>query len=167
MRALEKLKPHIQFWHNYLSKSKEKINLKYNSSIEIINNDDEFEITNKLIKELFKQRNLEELTGRCSIGPHRDDVEFLINDISVRKFGSAGQQRTITLALKMAELELVRDTVYLNPILVLDDVLAELDIVRQCLLLDAVGKKTQCFISATHLNKFNNDFLESSQIIYL
>tara|TARA_Y100001970_G_scaffold132360_1_gene163301 strand:+ start:38186 stop:39034 length:849 start_codon:yes stop_codon:yes gene_type:complete len=167
IRALEKLKPHIQSWHNYLSKSKEKINLDYNSSIKIINNDDEAEITNTLTKELLNQRSLEELTGRCTIGPHRDDIEFSINDISVRKFGSAGQQRTITLALKMAELELVRNTIHMDPILILDDVLAELDIVRQSLLLDSVGNQTQCFISATHLNKFNNEFLESSQVIYL
>lgn len=167
IRALDKLKPHIQYWHNYLSKSKENINLNYESSIEIINNEDEAAIINKLKHDLFNQRRIEELTARCSVGPHRDDIEFLINDISIRKFGSAGQQRTITLALKMAELELLRSTISMDPILILDDVLAELDMFRQSLLLDSVGKKTQCFISATHLNKFNKDFLDSSQIIYL
>ena len=167
IRALEKLKPYIQHWHNYLSKSKENINLNYDSSIDIINSDNEVEIINQLKQELFNQRRVEELTGRCSVGPHRDDIEFLINDISIRKFGSAGQQRTITLALKMAELEFVRNTICMDPILILDDVLAELDMVRQSLLLDSVGRKTQCFISATHLNKFNKNFLDSSQIIYL
>ncbi len=167
-RALEKLKPFIQYWHDYLSKSKEKISLKYDSKIDICNNnDDEKQIVNKLLDALFIQRSLEALTGRCSVGPHRDDVEFLINDISIRKFGSAGQQRTITLALKLAELELVKQTICMDPILILDDVLAELDIVRQSLLLDAVGKDSQCFISATHLNKFNKEFVDGSQIIYL
>ena len=167
-RALEKLRPHIQFWHDYLSKSKEKINLKYDSILNIIDdNDDESQIVNTFLKELYKQRGIEALTGRCSVGPHRDDIEFLINDISIRKFGSAGQQRTITLALKMAELEIVKQIICMDPILILDDVLAELDIVRQSLLLDTVGTKTQCFISATHLNKFNKDFVDGSQIIYL
>ena len=167
-RALEKLRPYIQFWHDYLSKSKEKINLRYDSTINILkDNDDESQIVSTFLKELYIQRNVEALTGRCSVGPHRDDIEFLMNDISIRKFGSAGQQRTITLALKMAELEIVKQTICMDPILILDDVLAELDIVRQSLLLDTVGTKTQCFISATHLNKFNKDFVDGSQIIYL
>jgi len=62
---------------------------------------------------------------------------------------------------------LLKKTIGIQPILILDDVLAELDMVRQNLLLDSVGTKTQCFISATHLNKFNRVFLDSSQIIYL
>ena len=90
-----------------------------------------------------------------------------LNDISLRKFGSAGQKRTIVLALKMAELELLNKTILINPILILDDVLAELDITRQNLLLKSVGSNSQCFISATHLDELNKDFLDSAQIIYL
>jgi len=107
------------------------------------------------------------LTGKCNCGPHRDDVEFLINNISVRKYGSSGQQRTFILALKMAELDLLTKTLNVPPILILDDVLAELDLTRQNLLLNSVGKDSQCFISATHLDKFNQSFLSSSQIIHL
>ena len=107
------------------------------------------------------------MTGKCNFGPHRDDVEFLINNVSVRKYGSSGQQRTFILALKMAELDLLSKTLNVPPILILDDVLAELDITRQNLLLNAAGKYSQCFISATHLDKFNKSFLNSSQIINL
>ena len=110
---------------------------------------------------------MEALTGKCNFGPHRDDIEFLINNISVRKYGSSGQQRTFILALKMAELDLLTKTFNVPPILILDDVLAELDITRQNLLLNSVGKESQCFISATHLDKFNQSFLRSSQMIYL
>ena len=67
----------------------------------------------------------------------------------------------------MAELDLLRNTINVPPLLILDDVLAELDITRQNLLLDSVGKDSQCFISATHLEKFNQSFLDSSQMIYL
>ena len=104
---------------------------------------------------------------RCNFGPHRDDVEFLINNVSVRKYGSSGQQRTFILALKMAELDLLTKTLNVPPILILDDVLAELDLTRQNLLLNSVGKNSQCFISATHLDKFNQSFLGSSQLIHL
>jgi len=102
------------------------------------------------------------LTGKCNFGPHRDDIEFLINNVSVRKYGSSGQQRTFILALKMAELDLLNKTLNVPPILILDDVLAELDLTRQNLLLNSVGKDSQCFISATHLDKFNQSFLSSS-----
>ena len=107
------------------------------------------------------------MTGKCNFGPHRDDIEFLINNISVRKYGSSGQQRTFILALKMAELDLLTKTLNVPPILILDDVLAELDITRQNLLLNSVGKDSQCLISATHLDKFNKSFTGSSQMIHL
>ena len=67
----------------------------------------------------------------------------------------------------MAELDLLTKSLNIPPILILDDVLAELDLTRQNLLLNSVGKDSQCFISATHLNKFNHSFLGSSQMIHL
>ena len=67
----------------------------------------------------------------------------------------------------MAELDLLTKTLNVPPILILDDVLAELDITRQNLLLNSVGKDCQCFISATHLDKFHQSFLGSSQMIFL
>ena len=168
-RALLKIKPYVEYWHRYLSKSKEQIDINYLSGIQNISSEEEEEevITKKIIEQLINQRPIESLTGKCNFGPHRDDVEFLINNISVRKYGSSGQQRTFILALKMAELDLLTNTLNVPPILILDDVLAELDITRQNLLLHSVGKDSQCFISATHLDKFNQSFLCSSQIIYL
>jgi len=167
-RALRKLQPYVEFWHSHFSKSKENIGIKFLSTLKSLDeNDDESQIINLFTQKLVAQRNLEELTGKCSVGPHRDDIEFDINNTSVRKFGSSGQQRTLTLALKMAELDLLRKTIDVNPILILDDVLAELDVVRQNLLLNAVGEDSQCFISATHLDKFHKSFVGDSQIIYL
>jgi DNA replication and repair protein RecF len=168
-RALLKIKPYVEYWHNHLSKSKEQISINYLSSIKNINlGEEEEEVICKIVAEqLLKQRTLEALTGKCSVGPHRDDIEFLINDISVRKYGSSGQQRTFILALKMAEMDLLHKTMHFPPILILDDVLAELDKSRQNLLLNAVGKDSQCIISATHLDKFNKSFLGFSQMINL
>ncbi len=168
-RALARLKPYIEYWHNYLSKSTEKIGFNYLGALQSFSDDksEEMIIIDEFCNKLRHQRKLEELTGKCIIGPHRDDIEFLINDISVRKYSSSGQQRTITLALKMAEMDLLRKSMSIDPILILDDVLAELDVVRQNLLLDSVGNESQCFISATHLDKFNELYLDDSQIIYL
>ena len=166
-RALYKIKPYVEYWHNHLSKSKEQIGINYLSGLENMNQEEEEVISKKILEQLQKQRSIEAVTGKCNFGPHRDDIEFLINNISIRKYGSSGQQRTFILALKMAELELLRNMINLPPLLILDDVLAELDITRQNLLLNSVGKDSQCFISATHLDKFNQSFLSSSQIIYL
>ena len=169
-RALLKIKPYVEYWHNYLSKSKERIGINYLSGMQNISLEEEEEeevICKKITEQLFNQRSMEALTGKCNFGPHRDDIEFLINNISVRKYGSSGQQRTFILALKMAELDLLNKTLKVHPILILDDVLAELDITRQNLLLNSVGKDSQCFISATHLDKFNQSFIGSSQMIHL
>ena len=167
-RALLKIKPYVEYWHNHLSKSKEQIGINYLSGLENINQEEEEEvIRKKIVEQLQRQRSIEALTGKCNFGPHRDDIEFLINNISIRKYGSSGQQRTFILALKMAELDLLRNMINLPPLLILDDVLAELDITRQNLLLNSVGKDSQCLISATHLDKFNKSFLSSSQMIYL
>ena len=153
----------------HLSESKEKIGINYLSGIQNISPEEEEEevISKKVAEQLLNQRPLEALTGKCNFGPHRDDVEFLINNVSVRKYGSSGQQRTFILALKMAELDLLTKTLNVPPILILDDVLAELDLTRQNLLLNSVGKDSQCFISATHLDKLNRSFLSSSQMIHL
>ncbi len=168
-RALLKIKPYVEYWHNHLSKSKEQIGLNYLSGIQNISQEEEEEeiIVKKIAEQLLNQRSTEALTGKCNFGPHRDDIEFLINNSSVRKYGSSGQQRTFILALKMAELDLLSKTLNVPPILILDDVLAELDVTRQNLLLNSVGKDSQCLISATHLDQFNQSFLGSSQMIYL
>ena len=168
-RALSKIRPYVEYWHNHLSKSKEQIGINYLSGVDNINQEEEEEgvISKKIVEQLQKQMSIEALTGKCNFGPHRDDIEFLINNISIRKYGSSGQQRTFILALKMAELDLLRNMINLPPLLILDDVLAELDITRQNLLLNSVGKDSQCFISATHLDKFNQSFLNSSQMIHL
>ena len=94
-------------------------------------------------------------------------MSFLINGVPARKFGSAGQQRTLVLSLKLAELEFVGEMHNKPPVLVLDDVFAELDPMRQCLLLEAVGDKHQCLISATHIDAFEGDWRKESQILDL
>ena len=88
-----------------------------------------------------------------SIGPHRDDICFLINDIDIRKYGSQGQQRTAALSLKMAEIELVKKIIKDTPILLLDDVLSELDKNRQTYLLENIHN-IQTLITCTGVDEF-------------
>ncbi len=88
-----------------------------------------------------------------SVGPHRDDLCFLINDMDIRKFGSQGQQRTAALALKLSEVEFVKMSIGDTPILLLDDVLSELDSNRQNYLLSCI-KDIQTVITCTGLDDF-------------
>ena len=97
--------------------------------------DDINSISTKLKQDL-QERTREEIARRQScVGPHRDDIEFKINNIDAIKFASQGQQRTLVLSLKLAELEIIREKTGFAPILLLDDVLAELDDIRQNYLL--------------------------------
>ena len=78
--------------------------------------------------ELCRRTGIQELRQRLTLtGPHRDDLNFIVNGTDIRRFGSQGQQRTAALSLKLAEIELVKRTVKDYPVLLLDDVLSELD----------------------------------------
>ena len=99
------------------------------------------------------------------MGPQRDEIELRLAGQPARRYGSAGQQRTLVLALKLAELELVGQVVGHPPLLLLDDVLAELDPERQQLLLEAVGEGHQCLVSATHLEAFRGGWSRAAQVV--
>ncbi len=167
MRALSRLQPLADAWQKRLSKDAEGLKLHYVPGAFLEEGEEELRFRLSIEKQLFSQRVEERRLGSCKIGPHRDEIEFLLNGVSARRFGSAGQQRTIVLSLKLAELELVGEIFGENPILLLDDVLAELDPIRQLLLLEAVGHKHQCLISATHLEAFEGDWKADSQILEL
>ncbi len=166
-RLLERLNPLANLWQKKLSKGKEDLVLNYLPGSVLEESEDEALWKSAIEKQLFNQRSIEKRLGNCKIGPHRDEVEFLLNGAHARKFGSAGQQRTIVIALKLAELELIGQLYGDPPLLLLDDVLAELDPHRQLLLLEAVGNKHQCLISATHLDAFEKDWNSDSQILNL
>lgn len=87
--------------------------------------------------------------GSTSVGPHRDDVEVRIDGKNVHTFGSQGQQRTAALSMKLAEIDLIRYEVGEYPVLLLDDVLSELDEMRQLHLLESMGERVQTFITTT------------------
>ncbi|MDR2975924.1 MAG: DNA replication/repair protein RecF [Streptococcaceae bacterium] len=106
--------------------------------------------------ELKAARTKDIARRQTSLGPHRDDLQFFINDINVANFGSQGQQRTVTLSLKLAEIELIHAETREYPILLLDDVMSELDNTRQLDLLETSIGKTQTFLTTTTLDHLNN-----------
>ncbi len=116
----------------------------------------------------IQQRAIAEKHQHTSlVGPHRDDIDFTINNTPARHYGSQGQQRTLVLALKLAELELIETVVGEPPLLLLDDVLAELDLNRQNQLLEAIKDRFQTLITTTHLGSFDAQWLTASQILHV
>jgi DNA replication and repair protein RecF len=167
-RALERLEPVAQLWQERLGGGNEVLELVYRSGTRL-----ETEATGTgeevwraaLLDQLLQQRSEEERLGQCLVGPHRDEIELLLGGAPARRFGSAGQQRTLVLALKLAELDVVHAVVGEPPLLLLDDVFAELDPRRQNLLLEAVGNGHQCLVSATHLECFNGSWRSDAQVV--
>ena len=100
-----------------------------------------------------RERDLHQKT--TTVGPHRDDISFKVNEIDIRKYGSQGQQRTAALSLKLSEIELVKRVTHDTPILLLDDVLSELDSNRQNYLLNHI-RNIQTMITCTGLDEFIN-----------
>ncbi|MFH7241635.1 MAG: DNA replication/repair protein RecF [Spirulina sp.] len=114
----------------------------------------------------IQQRAIAEQHQRTSlVGPHRDDIDLIINDTPSRQYGSQGQQRTLVLALKLAELHLIESVIGEPPLLLLDDVLAELDLHRQNQLLEAIQDRFQTIITTTHLGSFDSQWMNTSQIL--
>ena len=92
-------------------------------------------------------------SGSTSVGPHRDDIAFLCNEIDLRRFGSQGQQRTAALSLKLSEIQIMEENLGEKPVLLLDDVLSELDVHRQNWLLGSM-EGIQTLITCTGLDEF-------------
>ena len=129
--------------HFHLSGEKEELFIRYEPNVTT----DEFE-------EALKKNRFQEIKQRLTLtGPHRDDLNFIVNGTDIRKFGSQGQQRTAALSLKLAEIELVKRTVKDYPVLLLDDVLSELDNKRQEHLLSEINH-IQTMITCTGLDEF-------------
>ena len=100
--------------------------------------------------------------GATNVGPHRDDWLFQLNGRSLSNFGSRGQQRTALLGLKLAEINWMRQTTGDTPILLLDEVVAELDEYRRALLLNYVKEVNQALLTATDPAMFTQDFLRQA-----
>lgn len=132
----------------------EKIKVKYDKNVE----KDFFE------QELKISRANDIKYKTTSVGPHRDDFSFYLNDdMDVKKFGSQGQQRSLALSLKLSEIEMVKKKYGEFPVLLLDDVLSELDAKRQSHLLDSI-KHIQTLITCTGAEDFLNRSLDIGEI---
>ena len=103
--------------------------------------------------------------GVTLVGPHRDEIEFSVAGRSARSFASQGQQRTLVLAWKVAEVAVARDILGTAPLLLLDDVMSELDAGRRGAFLQLIGDDIQTVITTTNLGYFTDDLLDRAKVV--
>lgn len=165
-RLLQRLEPLAARWHQTISGGRETLTLTYRPQVPLPDPQASPEVIQaQFLAEIRAKAAAEHSLGSSLVGPHRDEVELCINGVAARAYGSQGQQRTLVLALKLAELELIEQVVRDPPLLLLDDVLAELDLHRQNQLLEAIQERVQTLVTTTHLGSFDAGWLKAAQIL--
>ena len=114
--------------------------------------------------ELAAQHGRELAAGVSLVGPHRDDLGFAVGGVDVTLFGSRGQQRSVALAIKLAELAYIRREAGEWPILLLDDATSELDAMRRAAVLELAREHPQVFLTTTELGRLGTVFDEAPQV---
>ena len=151
-----------------ISNGQETLKIKYKSSVlDALNiseiNDESFTEEN-LMKVMMKKSFDDIMRGSTKIGPQHDDLEFYINDLDAKMYASQGQQRSIVLSLKLAEINYLKEKTGTYPVLLLDDVLSELDKNRQLKLLDAINENVQTFITTPSISDIKEDLLKKAKV---
>jgi len=158
--AVAELDRRVANLHQQLSGGVERLCLVYESTVPVDEEDELDRLGDTYRAELKRQRRQELDRGVTLVGPHRDEVRFVVNDrIDLGRFGSRGQQRTAVVALKLAEVDWMRQRTGEWPILLLDEVLAELDAERRDFLLAQVNGVEQAIITSTDPTFFDAEFL--------
>ena len=149
--ALEKLRAIAGEIYASITGNKETLTIKYElkaNNGELLYPESDFSAWEMFYTNKLKERErIDILRGNTGIGPHRDDIVLLLNDMSLKSFGSQGQQRSGALALKLSQLEYVRREIGEFPVLLLDDVMSELDNNRRAQLLLFIDGRVQTFIT--------------------
>lgn len=151
---IRKLTPIINKYYELISNNEEDINLEYKS-----------QLLDLSFEELIKQNKEKERYSNFTLfGPHKDDVVFKMNNFSIKKTGSQGQQKTFLIALKLAQFEFLSDKMGFKPILLLDDIFDKLDENRIAKLINFVSQNFfgQVFITDTNLERCNKLLKKSS-----
>ena len=152
---IQTFQPLFQSRYHFISGQKEPVSIHYDSKL----NDKPFE--NLLEESLPKDRMLQ----YTSVGMHKDDMQFKINDFPIKKFGSQGQQKTFLIALKLAQFDIIRNQMKVLPILLLDDIFDKLDDLRVMQMINLVNDESfgQLFVTDTNKERTENMIKKTAQ----
>jgi DNA replication and repair protein RecF len=148
--------------HKGISRGLETLKIEYKPSVDVLDTQELSKMVLSFEEKFNKVKAKEIERGTTMFGPHRDDLQFIVNDRDVQTFGSQGQQRTTALSVKLAEIELIYSEMKEYPILLLDDVLSELDDYRQSHLLNTIQGKVQTFVTTTSVDGIDHQTLKEA-----
>lgn len=148
--------PDFQEHYQRISNKDEKVSLEYKSTLE----------NRSLYESLEAELQKDLLLGYTSVGIHKDDIELLIKEVPVKRFGSQGQQKSFLIALKLAQFDFMKKQLETLPILLLDDIFDKLDEMRVNQLIDLVNQERfgQIFISDTHAKRMYDIILKMNKL---
>jgi DNA replication and repair protein RecF len=158
---IEKLNFYANQLHSFISNQQETLRIEYVSTYE------NYTDTHSIFTLYKKNYTSDFRRGTTQIGIHRDDLVFYVNGINVSSFGSQGQQRTTALAIKLSLIDFIKDETGHYPIVLLDDVLSELDDIRQTHLLDCIKEKVQTFVTTTNISGIKADIVSKADIFHI
>jgi DNA replication and repair protein RecF len=181
IRAVQELERLAARFHRELTDSSEILRLSYQPAVDPIPQVpgqyllpvdtpvDRSSLSLEAIRQGFKEKltrlRLEDIArGSTNLGPHRDELRFLSNRIDLGDFGSRGQVRTAVLALKLAEVAWIKEKTGHDPVLLLDEVLAELDSHRRADLLSRLAQVDQSLLTTTDLDLFDPEYVHQATL---
>lgn len=167
LEFLKQLEKFAQNLHAQITQGKEHLTFEYVSSLKNFENKSVDEMKKLFMQQFSQITNKEIFQGTTLLGPHRDDVRFLLNDKNVQVYGSQGQQRTTALSVKLAEIDVMKEHTGEYPILLLDDVLSELDGARQTHLLKTIQDKVQTFLTTPGLSDVARQLINEPKIFHI
>lgn len=150
-----------------ISQQFDHLKMHYISQIKYQKSDDVGTLYDKFMQYVKSTLDREIDQKMTLFGIHRDDIVFYVNGKNVQDFGSQGQQRTVALSLKLAEIDVIHEKSGEYPILLLDDVLSELDDSRQTYLLKTVENKVQTFMTTTSLDGIQKNLIKQPKIFHI
>lgn len=159
-KTIKQINNYLPATYNRLSGDNIKTSINYLTQLPIDNYETSF------LKKLEINLEVDLKSGFTLIGPHRDDFVFMFNTHQANNYASRGELRTAVLALKIIELEIIKNQLKLEPIILLDDVYSELDSLRRRALTKSI-KDNQTFITTTDADSIKNHFSKTSQMIKL
>jgi DNA replication and repair protein RecF len=163
-RMIEIINQQVDPLQTAISGGREHLRVIYRPSFKVDPAWNILEAQQQYQQQLRNSRKKEIHQGVCLLGPHRDDLEFVINGINVLTYGSRGQQRTAALSTKLAELNYMRLSTGDEPVLLLDDVFSELDHWRREYLLQQVMQHEQVLLTTTDLDSFPREIVQKAHI---
>jgi DNA replication and repair protein RecF len=159
---VDALNQHVDQLQASISGGRESLRIVYHPSFAVDAAWNTIEALERYRQQLSAARRREIQQGVCLLGPHRDDLDFMVNEVDMLTYGSRGQQRTAALSAKFGELAFMRAATGEEPILLLDDVFSELDTARREYLLNQALQHEQTLITATDYSSFSEEILARS-----